>query len=386
MEHNERFEHEETSNLDILVGGQWGSEGKGEIAAAMARDRFYDLSVRVGGPNAGHTYHLGPNSDTKVVMRSLPVATAMNPGHTIGIIGAGAAFIPSLLMQEVSDTAERTSISPTVYIDRNAALISADHQAHEDQLVANISSTGEGVGAATADKVMRNPEIVASYPANRLYLEELAGRHGCDKVHFDQNTPDTINRSLASGLNVMLEGTQGWALGLHTSGFYPFTTSREATPWALLSQTGTNLRLADKYRIILTIRTFPIRVGGPSGPLPHEVSWEELKESTKGYIKEPEITTVTKRARRIGALDMELLHQAIQICGPTGMAITFMDYVFPEAANAHPSLWPTSMYGYLRDLQKKLGVPIEYIANGPGSVWSVKQHLELHQSLWQREN
>ena len=383
MNHNEeRFEFDE-SRLDIVVGGQWGSEGKGEIVAFMAKESPYDLAVRVGGPNAGHTYHTTPNGDVRVVLQSLPIATAINPGHTLGIIGAGAVFIPELLFEEIHATFIRTGKEPIVFIDRNASIITEEHMAREAQLKKAISSTGEGVGAATADTVMRVPSAVSNYSGNYLWLSQLVDKTpGAGKVLLDQPTPDTINRCLDRGMSVMIEGTQGWALGLHTSGFYPFCTSREVTPWALCSQSGTNMRKADKVRIIMVIRTYPIRVGGPSGPLPNEVSWEDLKERTGGYVNQPEITTVTKKARRIAEMDTHLLLQAIQICGPSGLAVTFLDYLWPELVGVSPNEWHRECFEWLAALQKTLGVRIEYVSMGPGDVISVKSSMLLIQELW----
>lgn len=315
MDHNEeRFEYND-SHLDILIGGQWGSEGKGEIAAFLARVNDYDLAVRVGGPNAGHTYHETPGDNSKVVLQSLPVACAVRPGHTIGIIGAGAVFEPGLLIEEIGETRERTSIEPTVYVDRNATIITEEHQRQEFILAKTISSTGEGVGAATAATVMRDSSVIANHPLNLKALESHQDLAELENLYFEQNTPATINKCLSGGvgMRVMLEGTQGWALGLHTSGYYPYCTSREVTPWALAADTGTNLNLADHTRIIMVLRTYPIRVGGPSGPLPHEISWDELKKKTNGYIKEPEITTVTKKPRRIAQMDIPLIMKLISI-------------------------------------------------------------------------
>jgi adenylosuccinate synthase len=382
-EHNERFE-KGLSSLDIVIGGQWGSEGKGEIMAAMVKEKKYDLAVRVGGPNAGHTYHYGgPSGDDKIVVQSLPIATSMAPGQTIGIIGAGAVFIPELLFKEISTTARREDCAPMVYIDRNASIITEAHQNQEKiRLVKEISSTGEGVGAATAATVMRDPKVAANTPENLAMLENLIETYpGCERVHLGQNTPEIINRSLDSGMRVMLEGTQGWALGLHTSGYYPYCTSREVSPWALCSQSGTNLRKGDLIRIIMVIRTFPIRVGGPSGPLPHEISWEDLARETGNYVKEPEITTVTKKPRRIAKMDMALLHEAKQICGPTGLAVTFLDYKWPELVGLEPEDWHDECFDWLRSLSSRLGVHIEYVSMGPGDVYSTKSNRHLAREL-----
>jgi adenylosuccinate synthase len=112
-------------------------------------------------------------------------------------------------------------------------------------------------------------------------------------------------------------------------------------------------------------RTYFIRVGGNSGPLANEISWDRLQEITDGYVKTPEITTVTKKVRRIARMDFELLERAILQTRPTSIALTFLDYVFPKIAGLNPFQdLPDSpeVAEYLHSLSDKLGVQISIIS------------------------
>lgn len=341
--------------LSIVWGGCFGSEGKGQIAQHIHQLRPVDISVRVGGPNAGHTFY---ESGQKVVVQSIPTP-AMTGGT--GVIGPAGLIIPELLRDELRRSLELTGRPARLLIDSNVAIITPEHMSAENGLRGRIGSTGEGVGAATADKVWRKPELVLG---DRL--EDLLDLHepSMRNVKVISDTARVVNEKLRDGAHVLIEGTQGYGLSLHTGGYYPYCTSRECTPQALLSETGINPKLADIVESVMVVRTFPIRVGGNSGPIPGEISWEELSQLTGGYVSTPEITTVTKKQRRIARMDKDLLKRAILQCGPDSIALTFLDYLFPELFNSgHPTVQSME---YLDELSKELGVPIRYVSTGPG--------------------
>lgn len=349
--------------LTIIWDGQFGSTGKGQIAHHIQSQSPHDLGVRVGGPNAGHTFYF---KNRKIVVQSIPVIGMMGAK---ALIGPAGYILENLLVEELKTGYEALGQPVDLQIDANAAVIGSHHMNAEAQgLKDRIGSTGEGVGAATADKVWRVPDITVG-----AHWETLAGKYGNEPwfagVRVRELSQDAINIYLLNGYDVMLEGTQGYGLSLHTGGYYPYCTSRECTPQALIAETGTGVHNASSVESIMVIRTYPIRVGGNSGPLPGEISWEELSKRTGGYVSTPERTTVTKKVRRIAEFDMDLVQRAIRQCGPTGIALMFLDYKFPEVANAtSKDQISKAARKWLLELEKSLGVRIKYLGTGPGTT------------------
>lgn len=374
------------SKVYTIFGGQMGSEGKGEIAALITKNVLGVVAgVRIGGPNAGHTCY--DHDGRKVVVQSLPTPSAINGCDAF--IGPEGCFIPGLLVKEIIDFFERNpGAMLTLHIDPNAAIITEEHMQREASLKGKIGSTGEGVGAVTSDKVMRLPITVANHvdllPWMRTEVRAKLNDKEIEGVFVVDNRPTSeINQALAEGQFVnpnmgrmwtnpkfIIEGTQGYGLSLHTGGFYPFCTSRECTPYALWAGTGINPKLGDS-EVIMVVRTFPIRVGGNSGPLENEITWETLQEETNGYVSVPEMTTVTKKVRRIARIDHKLLRRAVLQTTPDYIALTFLDYVFPKIAgrtwaDMEKSEECSEVIKYVLELETTLGVPVGIISTGPG--------------------
>jgi len=355
-----------TGKLTIVYGGQFGSEGKGQVTSYLARRQDPDIAVRVGGPNAGHTFLL-PNG-AKQVVQTVP-APAFVSKRVLCVIGAAGIIIPEILERELREAYEiREQVPVRMYLDPNIAVIDKSHMATEAHLKGTIGSTGEGVGAVTAQKVMRDPSVVLGGQWN-----EISEKWGTDLalsgVMMWKDTPRLLNSMLRDGADIVIEGTQGVGLSLHTSGYYPFCTSRECTPQGLLAQTGIAQENAVLNERIMVVRTYPIRVGGNSGDLPGEISWEELKMETGGYVSEAEITTVTKKKRRIARIDYNMLQRSVLITRPTALALTFFDYWFPEVASAtHVSALKKEHWDKINEVEIALGVPVKYLSTGFGAV------------------
>lgn len=348
------------SKLTTIYGGQFGSEGKGQIAAFIAQRQETHLAVRVGGPNAGHTFHY-PNG-RKEKVQSVPVAAML--GAAQGVIGPAGVILPDLLLEELERAYDVNNQAVHLLIDSNAAIITAAHMDAEVEMKKSIGSTGEGVGAATADKVMRRAPTVGSWDL-LAWLKKKGHQAAISGVTVADDTAALLNRALLNGSSVMLEGTQGFGLSLHTGGYYPFCTSRECTPNALWAQTGANPLNADVVETIMVVRTFPIRVGGNSGPLANEISWDVLRKETGGYVTEPEITTVTKKIRRIARIDWPLLQRAVLQTRPSAVALSFFDYLHPDAAGiSDASGLAREHWVTIREYEGKLGCPIKYLSTG----------------------
>lgn len=358
------------NKLTIIYGGQFGSEGKGQVARLLTETMGKGIAVRVGGPNAGHSFYPDGAENPRQVVQTIPVASSYRPNRWFGVIGSAGVVELDILAREMEEAYQRTGEVPSLLIDRFACIITEEHQRGEKHLKKKIGSTGKGVGMATADKIMRNPDIVFDSFAvrNKLIAHKNQVGKSMGRISLGR-TPEFLNEQLQHGTNIMIEGTQGYALSLHTSGYYPFCTSRECTPTAMLAQTGINPDLAQDFEKIMVCRTFPIRVGGNSGDLRYEVDWEFLMEETGGYIKEPETTTVTKKARRIAKLDPELIHRAVQQTGPTALCVSFLDYLFPDYAGESPEDFSEEMHTHLAWWEKEFGVPVRYVSTGPGRTF-----------------
>ena len=362
--------------LKSVWGGQWGSEGKGQVAKLLTNTMYQGTAVRVGGPNAGHSFYPNGPENTPEVVQVLPVASVYRPNLWDAVIGAAGVIDLQYLSRELMMCAERTNRFPNLMIDRFASIITEEDVEKEAHLRGAIASTGKGVGAATAAKVMRMPKVVASHEENtnrlNVHAALMQSRATGDLRLRIMDTVYHLNQELMAGGNVMIEGTQGYGLSLHTGGYYPFCTSRECTPQALLSQTGVNPNRAEEVESIMVLRTFPIRVGGNSGPLPNEIDWDTLKEETEGYVWVPERTTVTKTIRRIARFDYGLPGRAVMQCSPDALALTFLDYRFPYIAGCKPIHFTNEIHAYLYNLGKNLRTPVRYVSTGPGHTYEYR--------------
>ncbi len=294
-------------DIDVVVGGQFGSEAKGTVAARLI-DRqagaWSRISVRVGGPNAGHT--VVDHNGNVLRLRQVPVGVIF-PDCALAI-AAGSEVDLEVLKTEIGVCEQAGhQVRDRLFIDRSATVLWPRYRSQEMAagLTDRLGSTTKGIGAARMDRVNRGANTV-------------------DQLDRDRTRPWFIITDVASmvrGYNyACLEGTQGYGLGLHTS-FYPYCTSGDCRAIDVLAQVGVNpwdpkVGWVEPW---LVFRPFPIRVAGNSGPLRNETSWEELG-------LQPEYTTVTQKVRRVGLWDPDLALDAIQANGiEVSVAITMAD-------------------------------------------------------------
>ena len=296
--------------VDVVVGGQYGSEGKGNIVGHIAPE--YDLLIRVGGPNAGHSVYAEPNPEKYY---HLPSGTQRAPNARL-LLGPGAVIYPKKLLKEIADhkvSAKRLSIDP------QAMIISDEDIEEERKRFKNISSTAQGVGIASAKKMLGRSDYKSGSSRHLAKDDELL-------KPYIREAHEIIANAFVNRHHIMLEGTQGTSLSLH-HGEYPHVTTRDTTVAGCLSDAG----IAPKSvrRIVLVCRTYPIRVGGPSGDMELEVTLEDIAERSKislSELEKTERTTTTGRERRIAEFDWEQFKRSVQLNGPTDIALTFVDY------------------------------------------------------------
>ncbi len=350
-------------NVDVIIGGQFGSEGKGQIAGYLAPN--YDCLVRVGGPNAGHKV---PNSPTTDTFHILPSGTRRAPNAKI-IIGPGAVISKDALLQKIN----KLGLEPgRLVIDENATIITDEDIKLENRN--RIGSTKQGVGGATANNILRRLKLDDSQKAkNCNELKQLIG-------HAHEEFEDLF----AKGKKILLEGTQGTFLSLH-HGFYPFVTSRDTTASGCLAEAGISpLRVR---KIVMVTRRYPIRVESPhnstSGPFTRseyrdylnnknlisesEIDFETIKKrsSHKEDLKELEKTSTTDKYRRVAEFSWPLFREAVEINSPTDIALTFADYI--EYKNRYCRRYDQLTEGtkrFIEELERCSGANASLIAIG----------------------
>lgn len=346
--------------LTVLVGGQYGSEGKGAIAAHVADN--YNIHVRVGSPNAGHTIYW---NGVKHVMQSIPCGW-INPKATI-VIGRGALINMKLLMKELVHIMHYyPNFLNRLMIDPEAGILDEKfHQQEggtEGEMHRRIGSTGEGVGPARIARLERDPEKFRQF-------KDVAEEYGLSEC-VTANTPEILAEAQDKGRNILIEGTQGSALSLLHS-FWPYCTSIDTNAAGIISEVG--IAPSRVTGVLMVCRTYPIRVHGNSGPMKNEISWDELNRRTGGGVK-AERTTVTKKIRRIAEWDDELFQQSCLLNAPTEIALTFADYIDPTLRGCSDSqevMRSEKLNSFLNEHLVGAGDKLRYIGTGPNTVVEV---------------
>jgi len=297
--------------VSIVVGGQYGSEGKGKVAHYLCREMGASFAVRCGGPNSGHTViDLQGNAR---IFQQLPTAAILDDVKLA--ICAGSYIDLSILLKEIEDTGIGAG---RLIIDPDAVIITDELKQREAQggLIDRIGSTGSGTGAAVAARINREKSLLLARDS-----EELSS--------FLQDVPDVLRDSLEKQERVVLEGTQGFGLSPLHARHYPYVTSRDTIAASFLAETG--LSPFDVDDIVLTIRTFPIRVAGEcSGPLLDEIDWGVITKES-GHLEDIyEETSVTKRIRRVGRFSAGIVRRAIKINSPTRIVLNHLDHVISD--------------------------------------------------------
>lgn len=293
--------------ISIVVGGQYGSEGKGKVAHFVARTSGARAAVRVGGPNSGHTVYA--DSGEKYIFQHLPTA-AILPDVSC-VMATGSYIDVSRLLNEVALIGLPVS---RLKVDPHAVIIT-EQDCMDEHLVglrAGIGSTLTGTGAAVMNRISRTRPIRFAKDEPRLRP-------------FLADTKELLTGMLDAGDRVVIEGTQGYGLSVLHTPHYPYATSRDTTAAGFLSEVG--LSPMDVDDVVMVIRTFPIRVPGNSGPLTNEISWEQLTAESGADAPIVEITSVTKSVRRVARFDSEVVRSAIRANRPTRLVLNHLDYI-----------------------------------------------------------
>lgn len=334
-----------------VVGGQFGSEGKGAVVTWLAKKVERPFVIRIGGPNAGHTAYAGKKAWK---LRTIPVG-ALVPGALLGI-ARSSEIEESILDAEVrAFEDDGIEIRSRLFIDAQASVLNELHHEieRENGMHERLGSTAKGIGACRSARIMRTAKIWRDLYPDAPNVRDLAVAH------------------LHDGGTVIIETSQGFGLGLH-EGFYPKCTSADCTsvdafaavglcPWA---------PYVAEIEPWVVLRTFPIRVAGDSGPLYRERTWEELELMSNGHIQ-PERTTVTNKVRRVGSWDGDLARRAVEANGGprAKVVLTFADYLYPGSANTKfKNELPTSALEMFAGIGHEIGARVCAVGTGPATI------------------
>ena len=303
------------SKMDVLVDLQFGSTGKGALAGYLSAENEYDAVVSCNMPNAGHTAY-APDTGDKFVHKVLPSGIFSPQIRIIGV-GPGAVFDIDRLVKEWADVCEYHGGGITLVIHEAAGILLPQHKEIEQATLSRISSTMQGSAEALISKIRRQDGAIAKYHSTRL--EALLSAHGLVRI-VDQAT---WFRIMAGCENILLEGSQGFSLGI-SSGFYPFCTSRDCTPARVIADCS--MPVGWLRHVYGSCRVHPIRVGNtPDG---YSGDWyPDQEETTFAALGVPdETTTVTGRVRRIATFSYEQILQAMGMAMPDFVFLNFANY------------------------------------------------------------
>ena len=412
----------------IVVGSQWGDEGKGKIVDFLSKKA--DVVARYqGGPNAGHTVVI---NDDKFILHIIP--SGILYGDKICLIGNGVVVDPPALIEEINSLRKKGfEVGKNLFLSKNAHIIMPYHIVMDKEKERalgkkSIGTTCRGIGPAYADKMSRvglragdllqpavfKDKLTANLSTINFLLENLykVPRFDIDDIYneymdhaeklseYIADTDILINKMISKNKNILCEGAQGTLLDID-HGTYPFVTS--SNPVAGGACIGLGISPIKISKILGVIKAYTTRVGG--GPFP-----TEIRDALGDTIRERggEYGATTGRPRRCGWLDMVLLRHSATINGFTGIAITKLDIldgikkirictsykykgstieVFPKELNIFERCepiyielegWKESTIGirdinklpnaaktYIKTIESMLGIDVQLISTGP---------------------
>jgi len=330
-------------SVTVLVGSQWGDEGKGKIVDILS-EKYKIVARYQGGANAGHTVIIG---DKKYILHLIPSGILRE--DVICVIGNGVVLDPTALLEEI-DLLEKNGINVEgrLYISHNAHLIMPYHKLLDsisESGDSKIGTTGRGIGPCYIDKFARKgirivdlldrieleKKIRINLKEKNELLKKVYEHEGLDVdaivkeyLEFDQtidkyikDVPSFLNNAITDGKSVLLEGAQGALLDVD-HGTYPFVTSSSPTSGG--ASTGTGIPPTKIDSVIGIVKAYTTRVG--NGPFP-----TELLESDGEKLREvgAEFGATTGRPRRCGWYDAFLVAYSQMVNGITSAAITKLD-------------------------------------------------------------
>jgi adenylosuccinate synthase len=338
--------------VSIVIGGQYGSESKGKVGLEIVRrSAAVRAIVRVGGTNSGHIAY--DRNGIKRTLRQLP-ASCIDGGVKV-ILPPGSYINLDIFFKEIE---ELQLTSDDVLISPMARIITQEHIDCETKgsLNASIGSTQSGTGACVLAMTACNDSRIELKSPQAKNIPELNSYTKLDTTHYMRDL-------LKANYRIVIEGTQGFGLCVTHGGHWPMATSRGTTAGQFLAEAGLSPKDADD--ITLVIRCHPIRVAGNSGPLPNEIDWKSLNKQAGLPEDHNELTTVTKRVRRIAKFDAEVVKQAIMINQPTRIVLNHLDYIDPKVSNG---ILTNKARKFVKKIESEIGQKVDWVGVSPEKI------------------
>ena len=377
--------------VTVVLDSQAGSCGKGKFIGYLAGKDNANIAINNFMSNAGHTYVT--EDGTKVMTQHLPTSI-INPDTSL-VIGPGAAITPYILFNEILKYSKAIG-NRKVIINPRAVVIKQKHRDTEAEILRS-GSTFKGCGASQADKVMRQAELFDSYWERFKCGDTSMGEMGIhDHVYTEDEVKyleehiivmDTmmyVNDAIDNGEYVMVEGSQGCDLDINYGLDYPNTTSRQCHAGQLLADCGISPRLVSD--IIMIMRPYPIRISNTTNiqnedgsPLvassgeydgAKEITWDIVKErcGAPADMEFGEMTTVTKKVRRVFEMNWDRLQYVSKLNRPTYIALNFVQYIDWNAYKCHDySKLPQKVLDFIKQVEDITGVKVGLIGTGPNN-------------------
>jgi adenylosuccinate synthase len=363
-----------SGKFNVVTDGQFGSCGKGLIASALAYKYRPQMLSTTNLPNAGHTAVF--IDGRKFIAKAIPSPAMLNrwlsdySPHIL--IGASAAFHLERMLEEIKECG-----ITNMTIHERAGVVTDEHKQAESSGQSNtkhIASTMQGGGAFLADKIMRKPglRLARDYPELSMYMPERR-----------LSLPEVLHEAMAThGHTVLHEGSQGYSLDINHGQSYPQCTSRQTT--AIQNMADMGVCPNDLGDVYLVIRPFPIRVGnliengqqiGHSGGCysdQEEISWDEvaakagMPPAEAEALKQKELTTVTKRLRRVFTFSKSQLREAALVNGATKIALNFANYIDWRISGVNdPEALTGAVREFIYEVEAITGIPVSMVGTGP---------------------
>lgn len=372
--------------VTVVLDSQAGSCGKGKFIGYLAKRDHADVAINNFMSNVGHTYE--DDDYGRVMTQHLPTSI-VNMGTQL-VIGPGAAITPDILFNEILKYKDIIG-DRIIKVNQRAVVIADKHRETEKQILRS-GSTFKGCGAAQADKVMRQAELFGSWYERFVCGDTTIGEMGTDKCYTEEeveyitkhikvmDTMQYINDSIDQGRRILVEGSQGCDLDINYGLPYPNTTSRQCHAGQLVADCGISPRLVDE--IIMIMRPYPIRISNTtnlqengktlmvsSGDYAEseEITWDIVKErcGAPDNIQFGEMTTVTKKIRRVFEMNWERLKYVTKLNRPTMIALNFAQYLDWKAYKAkYYGDLPAKVLDFIFQVEEATGVPVKLIGTG----------------------
>ncbi|EYF06037.1 adenylosuccinate synthetase [Chondromyces apiculatus] len=356
------------SKLNVLLDAQWGSSGKGKFSLWLAERHGVSFASASNAPNAGHSVVW---QGERRVFKCLPSAS-LSPSVKTAFITGASVFDPEQLRTESTWTRAE------VLIHERAVVLQPRHREQEQQHrgLTAIASTQQGSAAAAIEKILREPGVIAAAHWHELGRAHVASTTECRAA---------LLQSLERGEAALHEVSQGYALSIDHGSQFPHCTSRNCTTARALDDLGVSPWLLGE--VYLNVRPYPIRVGniekdgeviGFSGhfyPDARETTWETIgqlagmPEEEIRALRQTELTTVTRRLRRVCTFSRMGFVDACRANGATKILLNFAQYldwsVYQQRGEVRIDDLPERVRDFVRLLERLSGVSVAAIGTGP---------------------